>query len=298
MNFEFASGSMIGRYHLGDYKVLKGGNNQDALALMQRPEFIAGVVCDGCGSGIYSEVGARVGAKYVLNNIESLMRESYYDDEPQQEKIDYLQYCITEDLTELAISLIDSESLMHENEAEVTVSKIQILNDYLFFTIMGFYMTEQETVFFHLGDGFYVVNGEVNGLEYPNNAPPYIAYNLIDEKWFSEDMNKDNLKMKYHVYPTETLENFLIATDGLQYFIDAEEKNMPGQKLPVGPVSQFWTQDAYYTNGDLVRRKLSVCNRDHIYYDKDKECLKSENGLLSDDLTVIVGRRKNETEME
>jgi hypothetical protein len=292
LNFEITGGSMTGKYHLGNHQVLKAKNNQDAYILVRKPEYLAGIITDGCGSSMYSEIGARIGVKYILNNIESMFNA--YDTESIEAKIDYIQYKTLTDLENLTTSLMDPDLLNSDDEAERTFGKIQVLNDYLFFTIMGFYITPEEMVVFHTGDGVFIINGEINCLEYPNNAPPYIAYNLIDEKWFSEDMNKDNLKMKYHVYPTDTIENFLIATDGLQYFIDAEEKNMPGQKLPVGPVSQFWTQDAYYTNSDLLRRKLSVCNRDHIYYDKDKECLKSENGLLSDDLTLIVGRRKNE----
>jgi len=52
--FEYASGSIIGRNH-----VLAGKNNQDAYHISVNERFIAVVVCDGCGSGKHSEVGAK-----------------------------------------------------------------------------------------------------------------------------------------------------------------------------------------------------------------------------------------------
>ena len=48
----------------------------------------------------------------------------------------------------------------------------------------------------------------------------------------------------------------------------------------VGPLSQFWADDAFYKNRDMVRRRLAVLNRG------------AGPGLLADDTTIVVVRRK------
>ncbi|MEM9539522.1 MAG: protein phosphatase 2C domain-containing protein, partial [Cyanobacteria bacterium P01_E01_bin.42] len=62
--YELAMGSVIGRRH-----IRLGVNNQDALSVLSRDRFTVAVVCDGCGSGRHSEVGAKIGAKLVVETI-------------------------------------------------------------------------------------------------------------------------------------------------------------------------------------------------------------------------------------
>jgi serine/threonine protein phosphatase PrpC len=69
--FEYASGSIIGRNH-----VFAGKNNQDAYRIVANEKFIIAVVCDGCGSGKHSEVGAKLGARLVINAIADLLNQS------------------------------------------------------------------------------------------------------------------------------------------------------------------------------------------------------------------------------
>ena len=58
--FQLAFATVAGRMHH-----LSGRNNQDAYAWTQGPGGLIAVVCDGCGSGPHSEVGAQVGARLV-----------------------------------------------------------------------------------------------------------------------------------------------------------------------------------------------------------------------------------------
>ncbi|MFN7131809.1 MAG: protein phosphatase 2C domain-containing protein, partial [Myxococcales bacterium] len=57
---QIAAGSVIGRLHAN-----AGRNNQDAFDVSVGPEVAVAVVCDGCGSGARSEVGAVLGARLL-----------------------------------------------------------------------------------------------------------------------------------------------------------------------------------------------------------------------------------------
>ena len=69
--FEYAIGSIIGRNH-----VLAGKNNQDAYRIVANEKFIIAVMCDGCGSGKHSEVGAKLGARVVSNALADILNQS------------------------------------------------------------------------------------------------------------------------------------------------------------------------------------------------------------------------------
>ena len=59
--FEIAGGSVSGRSH-----VLAGKGNQDAYHWSVEERSLVAVVCDGCGSGAESEVGAALGARLLV----------------------------------------------------------------------------------------------------------------------------------------------------------------------------------------------------------------------------------------
>src|SRR5436309_16027802 len=59
--FDIAACSVTGKDH-----VLAGRNNQDAYHWACLPHAVMAVVCDGCGSSKYSEVGAQIGARLVI----------------------------------------------------------------------------------------------------------------------------------------------------------------------------------------------------------------------------------------
>src|SRR4051794_26892607 len=64
--FEVAAGSVPGRDHLGRGNLLAGRNNQDAYAWSCSEAGLVAVVCDGCGGGRHSEVGAQLGARLLV----------------------------------------------------------------------------------------------------------------------------------------------------------------------------------------------------------------------------------------
>jgi len=253
-SFEYVIGSIIGRNH-----VLAGKNNQDAYGIVANEKFIIAVVCDGCGSGKHSEVGAKLGARLVIAEISNLLNQEVNQDS----QISTAEFW---DLVKL--------SLLQKLKDFVTLANgdLEFVNDYLLFTIVGFAITPSETVTFSMGDGAIAINGKLNQIPaYPNNAPPYLAYGLYKPEAISFKI-RDRL-------PTSELESLLIATDGIDDLVKVED------------INQFWLEDRYFKNPDAVRRKLAMLNREETKPDWNKREIVKRSGVLSDDTTLIVIRK-------
>ncbi|MEI6331512.1 MAG: protein phosphatase 2C domain-containing protein [Pseudanabaena sp.] len=253
-SFEYVIGSIIGRNH-----VLAGKNNQDAYGIVANEKFIIAVVCDGCGSGKHSEVGAKLGARLVIAEISNLLNQEVNQDS----QISTAEFW---DLIKLSLlqKLKDFVALANGD--------MEFVNDYLLFTIVGFAITPSETVTFSMGDGAIAINGKLNQIPaYPNNAPPYLAYGLYKPEAISFKI-RDRL-------PTSELESLLIATDGIDDLVKVED------------INQFWLEDRYFKNPDAVRRKLAMLNREETKPDWNKREIVKRSGVLSDDTTLIVIRK-------
>ena len=92
--------------------------------------------------------------------------------------------------------------------------------------------------------------------------------------------------------PTKEISSLLIGSDGLENLILAAENNIPGKNEKVGPINQFWEDDRYFKNPDMIRRRLTLVNRTITKTDWDNRKILKEHGLLPDDTTLIVIRRK------
>jgi serine/threonine protein phosphatase PrpC len=248
--FEYASGSIIGRNH-----VLAGKNNQDFYQISVNEKFIAAVVCDGCGSGKHSEVGAKLGAKLVIEEIRNFLNQDSQISNPEfwnLVKVNLLQKL------QALVNLVNGD--------------LEFVNNYLLFTILGALITERETIAFSMGDGAIAINGEFNQIPaYPNNAPPYLAYGLYRPDSINFEI-RDRL-------PTSELESLLIATDGIDDLIKVED------------INQFWQEARYFKNPDSIRRKLAMLNREETKPDWQKRELTRRSGVLSDDTSLVVIRR-------
>src|SRR3989344_4903992 len=146
--FEIAGGTTAGRDHR-----TSGKNNHDAYHYRVEGNLLVGVVCDGCGSSKHSEVGAKIGARLVVQAIVRQLRrleETQY--RPLTEEVQPLpsfwesvrQEVLTE-LRALAGRMGDSLSA--------------VVNDYFLFTTIGAIVTRYGASFFSLGDGVIIVNG-------------------------------------------------------------------------------------------------------------------------------------------
>jgi serine/threonine protein phosphatase PrpC len=264
--FEYACGSIIGRNH-----VFASKNNQDALRIVLREQFITAVVCDGCGSGKHSEVGAKLGSRMVTDAIADLLNQNLAISEPDFWHV--LKINLLQKMTDfIAIANagmgLGSVGTIHELPLQR-----EFVNDYLLFTIVGLVITSNETVTFSIGDGAIAVNGKLTQIPaYPDNAPPYLAYGLYHPDAIEFEI-RDRI-------PTLELESILIATDGIDDLVKVEE------------VNQFWQEDRYFKNPDAIRRKLAVLNREEVKPDWNKRELIKRSGVLSDDTTLVVIRKK------
>jgi len=279
--FEFSGGSVVGRSHR-----VAGRNNQDAYCWRSEADCSVAVVCDGCGSGGSSEVGARLGASLIAHTV---LREACRLDwsaaaTPAPEAVPALFWERVRRAV-LARLLLLAEAMGESLSA--------VVSEYFLFTVVGALITPPAAYFFSLGDGVLIVNGEETPLgPFPDNAPPYLGYGLIETSLASTNPDALRFEVK-RVLPTNCLQSFLIGTDGVHDLSRAAPRRMPGKTEIIGPLSQFWEDDAYFANPDRGRRRLAGANRDVTGLDRATGELRKEAGLLPDDTTFIVGRRIN-----
>jgi hypothetical protein len=157
----------------------------------------------------------------------------------------------------------------------------QTLGDFFLFTIVGVVVTRTLALVFSLGDGLYVLNGSITRLgPFPDNTPPYLVYGLVESSLppFFHDL----LTFQVHALcPAAAVESVLIGTDGVADLQRIADHPLPGSTELVGPLEQFWLEDRYFRNADLVRRRLARAN---IRLD-------DAGGELADDTTLVVLRR-------
>ncbi len=252
--FEIAGGSVIGRDH-----ARTGKNNQDAFVWRQTEDFTIAVVADGCGSGRFSEAGAQIGARFFIESLE----KPHLNIEAE---IEYARRNLLKELEKLI---------------EKTERRSESVKEYFLFTLVGAIITTEYSALFHIGDGIICENGKITELgPYPDNQPPYLAYDLFDQS--KTGFAPQELKFKIHsIVKTSDVQSILIGTDGVADLIRAF------------PLNQFWENDLYFKNPDAVRRRLAIMNRESVKIDWEKGEVSKEGGLLPDDTTLVVIRRKN-----
>ena len=120
--------------------MLAGRNNQDAYHWACLPQAVMAVVCDGCGSGKHSEVGAQIGARLMIEAMARAMQGPAHA----------FWYRVRQDvLTQLRCLA-----------AQLGGNFPSTVQDYLLFTVVGALVTPWRTFCFSLGDGVMVVNGD------------------------------------------------------------------------------------------------------------------------------------------
>jgi hypothetical protein len=259
--FEVASASVVGREH-----ARSGRNNQDALCLLTSGDVWAAVVADGCGSGAHSEVGAQLGVRCVAQSMLAVLAGGTSLEAPE-----FLPSVRTEVLGFLA----SLTGRLGEG----------LLGEHLLFTLVGAVVTPAQTLVFSAGDGVWALNGEVHGLgPFPNNAPPYLAYGLLSPGAVPLE--------RQALVPTGDVSSLLIGTDGAEDLRSRCEALVPERDEAVGPFSQYWTEDRYFQNPDALRRRLALLGRESVRADFTARRLIRTPGVLSDDTTLVVLRRR------
>jgi len=279
--FEIAGGQVIGRRHRQT-----GKNNQDAMYWQADERALIGIVCDGCGSHPHSEVGAKIGARIVAAEIARMLAVATHPDTDNE----WASPVVWENIRLNTLSQINLSVQSLGNDRQ------QIICDYFLFTVVGFLITPMQTILFSIGDGLIIINDEEIPLgPFSDNAPPYFTYGLSDAAVGGIPQKDMAFKISGCI-PTADLDRILIGTDGVIDLKNAEHKNLPGKETPVGPLRQFFDEDRFFQNPDLLRRRLTLINRDTVNYVRNGHChiieIKKSYGLLPDDTTIIAVRRK------
>lgn len=258
--FEIAGGSVTGQAH-----VAAGRNNQDAFSWERTADGLVAVVCDGCSSAPFSEVGAQLGARLLTRCAAPLLASGL----GSSALLERVRRDVLVELRSLATSLAGGRSS--------GAPFARVVLDYLLFTVVGALVTPEFIATFSLGDGLVVMNGERRRLgPFPGNEPPYLAYALLPGS-----AGERAFELPRPV-PVEEVRSLLLATDGALDLEALAERPVLGGARLVDPLSQFWTEDRFFANRDMVRRRLTVLSRG------------SRGGLLPDDTTVVAVRRKGE----
>jgi protein phosphatase 2C-like protein len=152
-----ASAAVTGARH-----VRVARNGQDAAASWVGEGAGAIVVCDGCGSGASSEVGARLGAQLVIGAIAARLARG--------ERPGALWSGVRAEVTQVIAQL--AEALPGQRAIAI--------RDHFLFTIVAAAVAGDEVCVWAIGDGGYAVGDRVCVLgPFEDNQPPYLAYDLL-----------------------------------------------------------------------------------------------------------------------
>ena len=182
------------------------------------------VVCDGCGSGKHSEVGAQIGARLMIEAMSRAMQGPAHAfwDRVRQDVLAQL-CCLAEQLGGNFPSTVQ---------------------DYLLFTVVGALLTPWRTFCFSLGDGVMVVNGDQILLgPFPDNAPPYLAYTLLDSHHCRSSVFSHEFQIQ-RLLPTMAVQSIVLGTDGLATFRQAATYPCQASRPPLVHSSSFGRRSA------------------------------------------------------
>lgn len=276
MQFQYGLGSVIGRDHRSELK-----NRQDADSVIQTNNRFIGIIADGCGdpTASSSEYGATFGASVLAKTIFDLSARV----NPQKEMDIFGGHNFWDRVEQDVLAHLRTNALLFEGSFQATIVK------YFLFTSLGVLITPNVSVFFGIGDGNIFVNGDrIQIGPFKENAPPYLAYRLLVDP---PKYEPGALQFKvFRILPTKELKNFLVGCDGTNYIIENEESLLPGRTDKVGPISQFWVEDKYFTNPVAIELRLRVISEDKQQIDWENRRLRRFAGHLKDDTTILVGR--------
>ena len=227
-NWFVTAGSITGSEHLR-----LGRNNQDGVCIDVSERRLTAVVTDGCSMGRYSEVGARLGARWLASWIDAHLD---LDGPPDVA------------LHELCEGLTDHLRLLLRGMRRAPGSDADLIADYLLFTFLVVTIDRRHARIFGVGDGFFAVNGAPTALDPgAGNAPPYIGYTLVEPDRLI-DPPPTLSPVLHRVLPTCDVDSIVIGTDGLA-------------DLEPATLDALSADDRYLQNPMHLQRQLNVASR-------------------------------------
>lgn len=274
--FQLAAGSIVGTDHR---KPFLWKNNQDAFTVRASDDRIIAVVADGCGSGHFSEMGARLGVHLTAGAL------SQIDWSDENGLVAALAKARTNILA----------SMNNFIDASAVESRSQFVIHNLLFTLIALIITPEKTFVIGVGDGVFAVNGNITRIgPFPGNEPPYLVYGGLVSSRVAPELCDFVI---YQALPTAEVQSACIGTDGAGDFLHIAEHTMPSQsdrhkKELVGPLSQFWENEQFFKNPEAIRRRLNLINNSIARPNWETKEVEVENGRLKDDTTLVVVLRR------
>ncbi len=151
--------SVVGRDH-----VVLGRSAQDALAAGATGDAAWGVVCDGCGEGAQSEVGAGLAAAFLGAELERRIGSGAPPAEVPEPAI--------RALVALLADVTSAVAAGDRGRAE------RFVRDHLLATVVGFCARGDDGVVFACGDGAFTIDGAVTVID-EDGRPSYPAYAVL-----------------------------------------------------------------------------------------------------------------------
>lgn len=277
-NFEIAGGRVVGAEHRRTDRAC-----QDAVHWVHTDQALIAAVCDGCGSGRHSEVGAALGVRLWTQAVAEIVRQC-----PEPRRTRELDAASAAGV----VSEPDCDSWTWSDVWRMTRERVcatlaqlvmamgqpfgDTVADYFLFTVVSAAITPNTTAIHAIGDGVVSLNDRVDVIgPFPGNQPPYLAYDLL-----SRDGEIPLASSEFHrVVDTRDVESVILASDGAT--------ELEGD---IGGLGQF-VGDRYFRNRDALRRRLAVVNRETCDIDWRRGKVRRTRGALADDTAVIAIRR-------
>lgn len=171
-------------------------NRQDSHTLIETDEYVIGVVCDGCGEGTRSEVGAALASQFIAGRAADLLHAGICP-----LRLPPLLYRATVDFLKELLDLVRPTNLK------------QFSMDHLLFTVLGVVITPTAGAIFAAGDGLITIDNQVYQRD-ENNCPSYIGYHLFPPTSLA---GSRPLECEFDVYPLgPDWRRLAIASDGFE----------------------------------------------------------------------------------
>jgi hypothetical protein len=197
LNFAIRAAKVIGKDHLR-----AGRNCQDGYAFKEitigEKSFLIGVVSDGCSQGNRSEIGGLLIPIFIVGEITRLLQLGI-----QVDRIPMVLY-------PSVVKFLEGLRLLFP--IREMAEMVDFVQNYLLATVVGFVLDEENGVVFYSGDGYLVIDNEIQKIDYQNQNP-YIGYHLVPHSVL-ESIKPLPKTFEVKTFKTDLAQKIAIATDG------------------------------------------------------------------------------------
>jgi hypothetical protein len=251
---EIAAGSVAGWVHRR-----VGRPNQDAARVLRTDAGVAIAVCDGCGSGSRSEIGATIGARVWTQVVSARLAAG---GALTAADFDAMAAAVLERLAAIAAT-------MGGDLAEVT-------REHFLFTSLVAAITDEQVAVAAIGDGVIALGDVVHVLgPFENNAPPYLT-----EAWFGPPR-----VMSTWTRSRADIDRIILATDGALPLLGGRDAR-PGAPT----LADLAAVEAIYKNPYALERRLRLLADDGLEIDWEAHRTHRRAAYLDDDTTAVIVR--------